>query len=27
VMFCCAHCAEHHGVSSLKDRTGETAAG
>jgi hypothetical protein len=25
VMFCCAHCAEHHGVDSLKDRTTERA--
>jgi hypothetical protein len=23
VMFCCAHCAEHQGVTSLKDRTTE----
>jgi hypothetical protein len=25
VMFCCAHCAEHKGVTSLKDRTRESA--
>lgn len=25
VMFCCAHCAEHQGVTSLKDRTKEAA--
>jgi hypothetical protein len=25
VMFCCAHCAEHQGVTSLKDRTRESA--
>lgn len=25
VMFCCAHCAEHQGVTSLKDRTHESA--
>jgi hypothetical protein len=24
VMFCCAHCAEHQGVTSLKDRTKES---
>lgn len=24
VMFCCAHCAEHQGVTTLKDRTTET---
>ncbi len=23
VMFCCAHCAEHQGVRTLKDRTEE----
>lgn len=25
VMFCCAHCAEHQGVTTLQDRTTETA--
>jgi len=23
VMFCCAHCAEHKGITTLKDRTAE----
>ena len=25
VMFCCAHCAEHKGITTLKDRTTEEA--
>lgn len=25
VMFCCAHCAGHQGVTTLKDRTQESA--
>jgi len=25
VIFCCAHCAEHKGITTLKDRTTEEA--